>query len=339
MDRRPCVATLVAMVAAAGVAVGCGDSSDGSGSAASASTNSSGAVTGKLCVHQTSSAPTGVAVVDGIKQEVADSGDDLKIEVKNSEGDAAAIQAITEQFLRAGCSVIIPTGSQIAAGYVKREKDTPIVFGSVSAPYKLHVVDSPTEPGRNVTGIGTPIPIEAELDLLKQIMPGIKRVGMIYGASDLSGQLSAELGKAHYSKIGVTGDQVGVSNSAEITDAAQSLVNKGVEAIQVGCDSISAQGIAAMIKVADAAKIPVFGCSDLNLDDGKLFAGGYRYDDVGVATAKLAIEVLKGKDPGSIPVKDFPIAGFFVNEATAKRLGLTIPPAVVAKSPRVVPAT
>lgn len=334
MPRRRYLAVSATFAAVTTLAACGGSDSDGGGDATAAATKESA----KLCLHQTSSAPTGVAVVEGYEKVIDASGRDYTVEVKNSEGDAAAIQAITEQFLKSGCDIITPTGSQIALGYVKREKDVPIVFGSVSAPYKLGIVDSETDPGRNVTGIGTPIPIAQELDLLKQIMPDVKKVGMIYGAADLSGQLSAEMGQEHYGEIGVEGKQIGVANSSEIRDAAQSLVKNGVEALQVGCDSISAQGISAMIKVGAAADVPVFGCSDIGMDEGKLFAGGYRYDEVGEETAKLALKVLDGEDPGSIPVTDHPIAGFYLNEGTAKKLGLEFPEDVIAQSPGITKA-
>ena len=117
--------------------------------------------------------------------------------------------------------------------------------------------------------------------------------------------------------------------------AAQSLVGN-VDAIYVPTDNTVVTALEAVVKVGEENWLPVYAGDTDSVPRGAIGALGFNYFDVGRQTGRMVVRVLKGEKPGDLPVEGVEITELFVNPASAGKMGVTIPQAVVARANSVV---
>jgi putative ABC transport system substrate-binding protein len=186
-----------------------------------------------------------------------------------------------------------------------------------------------------VTGFYTIPPVKRNFDLILAIKPGIKTIGTIWNSAETNSEALNKLAKAEAEKRGIKWVVVTVTSSAEIKNAAESLVGK-VDAILTPQDNTVASAYEALIKVARDAKIPWFSLDVLAVERGAISAVAQHQYQNGVDWAKkVAIPVLLGKDPGTILAVEAEVFEVRVNVAAAKVYGLTIPEGIVKQASKV----
>jgi putative ABC transport system substrate-binding protein len=261
-------------------------------------------------------------------------GQNAKLIIQNPEGDSATNQTIAQGFIDQGCDILVGSATPGAQALAKASKTVPIVFIGVSNPVEAGLVKSLDAPGGNVTGVADRLPVELETDAMIQIKPGIKTIGLIWTTGDTAGEAHVARARNHITSLGLTFVEAPITNSADAIQSAQSLAGR-VDAIQLPCDAPTLSAVPAIVKVADDAKIPVYGCSGEAVANGAILAGDYDYIKVGESAAKLVAQILlDGKDPGAIPVVVPTLLGFTLNKTHATLLGLTIPADLLAKAPK-----
>jgi len=288
----------------------------------------------KICVNQYATASVIEDILNGFRSGLTEQGistEDLVIQ--NPEGDAATQQTLAQGFVSDNCDVIVAIATPGAQVFRKLTSTIPVVFVGSSTPIEAGLVKSFEEPGTNFTGIADPAPVEADIDAMMKVLPHMKSVGLIYKAGDPAGDFLAKRAIAHLEKRGLTPVIASIANAGEATQAAQSLIGK-VEAIELPGDSTTMSGIAGILKIANDAKVPVFGCLSEAVSQGALLSGSYSYVEVGKLAARTVRKVLDGEDPAKIPVVVPNAHGFEINLAQAKKLGLEIPPDVMNRATR-----
>jgi putative ABC transport system substrate-binding protein len=203
--------------------------------------------------------------------------------------------------------------------------DLRVVYMASSSPVVAGVVDSLKRPGGNVTGVTDALPVTGEIDAMKQVMPDMKRVAVIWKNGDPNGDAVAQQAVEHLKKLGMDPRRVTITNLSELTQATQSVIGK-VDAINLPGDVNVLGGIAAVMKVANEADVPVFGSGGDAVKAGAVLGGTYDYEQVGDITGDLVLKVLRGADPATTPVVMVPLDGYAVNDAALKKFGLEVPP-------------
>lgn len=289
------------------------------------------ALAGKtVCINRYASAPVLDDALRGFDEGLDQAGGQAVVRnVQNPEGDAATQQTISQQFANGGCDLVVTVGTAATQAIQQATKTIPVVFLGVSTPVEAGIVATLDKPGANITGVSDPLPVEAEIDGMLAVEPGIKTIGLIYKVGDPAGDALAARAKKHLDAKGIAHVTAGISNPGETTQAAQSLVGR-VDAIQFPCDTTTISGMVGALKVAKDAGLPVFGCTTDAVKGGAILAGSYDYVLVGKATGELAAAVLKGADPSVTAVVVPAIGGFELNKTSADALGLTIPPDMLA---------
>lgn len=279
----------------------------------------------KICINRYVSA----GVIDDIISGLSDGLDDAGVSrdgvvIQNPEADAATQQTLAQGFVSDGCDVIVGIATPGAQVFRRLTDTIPVVFIGSSTPVEAGLVNSFETPGTNFTGVADPAPVEDDIDAMLKVMPGIKAVGVIYKAGDPAGDFLGNRSIAHLKSLGVEPVVAVIANAGEATQAAQSLVGR-VDAVHVPGDSTTMSAIPAILKVADDAKLPVFGGLSEAVSQGALLSGSYSYVEVGYLAADLIKRVLNGEDPAGISVVVPKAAGFEVNTTKADMLGLAIP--------------
>jgi putative tryptophan/tyrosine transport system substrate-binding protein len=293
-------------------------------------------------VFQVLPAPPPDEVRRGFIQALADGGykdgEKVKFEIKDAQGEINNLSLIAKKFVGDRVNMIFAIGTPPLQAAVKvAPPELPVVFAYASDPWGAGAGKTPTDHLPNVTGtIGTN-PLEAEIDLIQEVLPQAKRIGLIYNPGEPNSSYEAKLFKDIATKKGLTVVEQSVSNSAEVLQAAESLATKDIQAFGKIGDYATVAGFNAITKVGFANKIPVFSVDQGDIDAGALAVIGWSYFDDGYRAGELALEVIKGKSPANMPFVPLTKKVLLISQKSAKLYGVTVPDAVLKKADKVLP--
>lgn len=320
--RLGSIAALVLLVAAFGVAAGCGESDEPE---ASASPSVDTTQEFKIGITQIVSHPALDAAVEGFKEGLAEKGfTNVTYDEQNAQGDMATASSIAQKFAGAGLDLILGVATPTSQAIVKADQTTPIVFTAVTDPAGAGLVADAEAPSANVTGVSDMLPLQPHMDLIKQIVPDVKSVGVIYNAGEANSVFLIEAQKEAASAMGIEIVEATASNSSEVQAAAQSLVGR-VDAMSVLTDNTAVSALESIIKVAEQNKIPLIAGDTDSVERGSVAAYAFDYKDLGVQAGYQAAAILSGTPIADIPVEYAETLQLSINEAAAGRMGVTIP--------------
>ncbi len=309
------------------------------GIAAAAAISSARADTVTVAVTAIVEHPALDAAREGVRDALAaagyQEGKNLRFEFQSAQGQPATAAQIARQFVGMGPSVIVPISTPSAQAVVAATKDIPVVFTAVTDPVGAGIVKSLEKPGGNVTGVSDLSPITQHIDLIREIMPSAKRIGVAYNPGEANSVTLLRIFKADAEKQGLSVVEAPASRSADVQAAARSLVGK-VDAIYVPTDNTVVSALEALLGAAEEAKLPVFAGDTDSVKRGAIATIGFDYYQVGRQTGAIVLEVLKGKKPGEIPVQRATGTDLVVNPKAAARFGITIPDDVLKRAKEVV---
>ncbi len=266
--------------------------------------------------------------LDGLKAAGFIEGTNLKFDYQNAQNDVANARNIAEKFLADGDDLIVActTPNSQATVKVARGQKAPVLCGCVTDPVVAGIADSVDKPsGTNVTGMYNPVPIAESFDLFLKIKPNMKTIGTIYNASESNSQTINKAAKAEADKRGLKWVEVTVTSSAEVKDAAQSLIGK-VDAIVIGQDNTVISAFDAVVKTAQDNKLALFTMDPQSVQNGAIASlAANQYKNGVLWATELAVPILLGANPATLtPVrpKEFDLQ---VNVKAATAAGLTIP--------------
>lgn len=263
--------------------------------------------------------------VDGLAEAGYVDGQNIKIDYQNAQGEQANCVTIAQKLVNDKDDLILAIATPAAQAVANLTKDIPILVTAVTDPESAKLVKSNAKPDTNVTGTSDLTPVDAQIQLLKKIVPTAKKVGLMYCSSEQNSMFQINIAKASCEKNGLEYVEGSVSNSNEIQQVTQNMVGK-VDAIYIPTDNMLAAGMATVAMVANAAKLPVICGESGMVTAGGLATYGINYYELGKQTAKQAVEILKdGKNPADMPIEYLEKCDLSVNEETAKAIGVTIP--------------
>ncbi len=280
------------------------------------------------------------AVRDGVRDALAAEGfrdgNEIRFIYQSAGGDVGTATQIANQFVGDGVNVIVPISTPSAQAAVAATTDIPIVFAAVTAPVAAGLVTDINGDGTNVTGTSDLTPVADHLALILEIIPDATRIGVLYNAGEVNSVFLVDILKAAAAERGVTIVEATADNSAAVQSAAASLVGD-VDAIYVPTDNTVVSALDAVIGVGEDAGVPVFAGDTDTVVNGAIATIGFDYYQHGLQAGAVVVRILRGEDPGTIPVQFATGGALAVNPAAAQRMGVTIPQAVIDRADIVVP--
>lgn len=266
------------------------------------------------------------AIETRLDEKTAEGEDTFTYEgyVYNGQADATTLNQIASQLIADEVDVIIPIATPAAQIVQTATEDVqiPVVFSAVSDPVGSGLAESMEAPGANITGTSDALNTNAILDLMLTANPDIKSVGLLYSQSEDSSKQPIADAKAYLEEKGIEYVEKTGTNNTEVTQAADALVAAGVDAIFTPTDNtIMTAELAIFEKFIDAG-IPHYAGADSFALNGAFCGYGVDYENLGTATADMAVEILRGADPATTPVQTFDNGIATVNTETAEALGL-----------------
>lgn len=263
--------------------------------------------------------------VDGLKELGYEEGKNLTLDYQNAQGDQSNCQTIATKLVNDQNDLILAIATPAAQAVANTTKDIPILVTAVTDPADSKLVASNEVPGGNVSGTSDLTPVKEQINLIPQIVPDAKTVGMVYCSSEANSVFQIEIAKAEAAALGLEVVEATVSNSNEIQQVVQSLVGK-VEAIYIPTDNMLAAGMSTVVGVTNPAKIPVICGEEGMVTNGGTATYGINYYDLGKLTATQAVAILKdGKNPAEMPIEYCVDCDLVLNEKAAEEMGMTFP--------------
>ncbi|EGR2838684.1 ABC transporter substrate-binding protein [Vibrio cholerae] len=293
------------------------------------------AKTAKVAVSQIVEHPaldaTRQGLLDGLKAKGYEEGKNLEFDYKTAQGNPAIAVQIARQFVGENPDVLVGIATPTAQALVSATKTMPIVFTAVTDPVGAKLVKQLEQPGKNVTGLSDLSPVEQHVELIKEILPNVKSIGVVYNPGEANAVSLMELLKLSAAKHGIKLVEATALKSADVQSATQAIAEKS-DVIYALIDNTVASAIEGMIVAANQAKTPVFGAATSYVERGAIASLGFDYYQIGVQTADYVAAILEGKEPGSLDVQVAKGSDLVINKTAAEQLGITIPEAVLARA-------
>lgn len=288
-----------------------------------------------VAITQIAEHPSANAVREGILAALKDNGYEngktLKLIFENAQGSPVTATQIAKKFVALKPNVIIPITTPSTQAVVKANENysLPIVFAAVTDPVASGIVTSLDHPGGNITGVTDAAPIKRQFDIFKQILPHLKTLGVIYNPGDNSSITPVKEAREISKDMGITLVESTAFKTSDVPGALQQLAGKKVDAIFVPLDNTILSAMDAVLKIAFQYNIPVFTSDSDSVAQGALASSGYSHFDTGYAAGKIAAQVLKGANVGSIPIANAQNLNVYINLKSAKKLNVTFPKAII----------
>ena len=270
--------------------------------------------------------------VDGLASKGFKEGQNITFDRQNAQADQSNLQNIANRFVNNKVNLICAIATPAAQTVANITPDIPIVGTAITDYVAAKLVKDNAKPGTNVTGTTDMNPVEAQLDLALQLVPGAKTIGTIYCSSEVNSQLQVDILKKAAANKKVEIKEATVSTVNDIQQAARSLIGK-VDAIYIPTDNVLASAMPTLTIVTEEAKLPVICGEGGMVNAGGTATLGVDYYKLGVQTGEMAADILNGKaKPQDMAIqfqKDFDI---IVNVEGAKKIGLTIPEEILKKA-------
>ncbi len=263
--------------------------------------------------------------VDGLKDAGFIDGQNIEIDYENAQGEQANCVTIAQKLVNDQSDLIFAIATPAAQAVANMTSDIPILVSSVTDPKTAQLVESNEKPGTNVSGTSDLTPCAAQISLLKRLLSSAKKVAILFCSSEENSRFQANLAEAACQKEGLDFVEATVSNTNEVQQVVQSLVGK-VDAIYAPTDNMIASSMATVALVTTPNKIPVICGEEGMVQGGGLATYGINYYELGLQTAKMAVEILKdGKKPADMPIQYLEKCDFSYNKEVADELGIEIP--------------
>lgn len=282
----------------------------------------------RIAIVKSSNSSSFQAATDGVKKEIR-KGDISPVFIEYDLSlSFADEQQVVEKVRELNPDLIVTIGSKSTALFSEKIKDIPIVFSAVLNPISSGFVQSLWSPGKNLTGASLDIPVRTQLDKFKLIVPGMRKLGVIYTHD--SEPLVREAEKV-CQEMGLELVSVGISSEKEIPRTIEILGQK-VDGLWAVADTVifTPQSTQYLLLYSLRNGIPFAGPFTSFVKGGALFTLAWDDKDVGRQSGELALRVLAGEDPGRIPVTTPRMIYLILNLRTAEQINLEIPPHIVS---------
>ena len=267
------------------------------------------------------------AVRDGTKDELKaegfEAGKNLKWEYQSAQGNAGTAGQIAKKFVGDNPDVIVAIATPSAQPMVAATKSIPIVYSAIADPIAAQLVKDWTPSGTNVTGLSHMLDPVKQVEIIKKVVPNVKRVGIVYNPGEANSVSALKSIKAVLEKQGITLVEAAAPRTVDVSPAAKSLVGK-IDVMYSTTDNNVVSTYEALAKVCNDAKIPLIASDTDSVKRGAIAALGVNFYDLGRQTGKVVARILRGEKPGDIASATSKNLELHINTVAAQKQGVNL---------------
>ncbi len=264
--------------------------------------------------------------LEGLKESGFVEGENLTVKYNNAAADMSTTQQISENFVSDKVDLIcaIATPSAQASYNAAMSAGIPVIYTAVTDPATAELADADGNPVGEITGTSDILPVEAQLKMIREILPDAKTIGILYTLSEANSEYSISIYEDLADKYGFTIETSGITNTSEVQLAASNLLEK-VDCITNLTDNTVVSALPTILALANDKNIPVFGSEIEQVKLGCVAAEGLDYYQLGIDTGKMAAKVLSGEAKASeLPFETISESSLYVNTKAAADLGIEL---------------
>ena len=274
-------------------------------------------------------------VLEALNQAGYSQGKNLKWQYQSAQGNTGTAAQIARKFIGDRADAIVAIGTPSAQAAVAGTKRIPIVFTAVTDPVQGQLTPSWEASGTNVTGVSDVLELSKQVELIQQVVPEAKRIGIVYNPGEANSVAVVEALKEILPQYDLSLVEAAAPRSVDVGSAARSLVGK-VDVIYTSTDNNVVSAYEALVKVGNDMKIPLIASDTDSVKRGAIAALGVNYYDLGLQTGRLVVRILEGEKPGDIKPQTSDNIQLFVNLAAAEKQGVTLSPELIDSATEVI---
>jgi putative tryptophan/tyrosine transport system substrate-binding protein len=265
-------------------------------------------------------------------------GQNLVFLQRYAEGHAERLGGLAAELKAANADVIVTLGYPAALAAKMSTKDVPIVVTGAGDPVATGLVEGLARPGGNITGV-TELSTELSakrLEILKDAVPNLRRVAMLWNAADLGMTLRYRSAQDAARVLGVTVLALGVREPDDFNNAFAEMTREPPDAILMVSDALTVLNRGRVVEFSNANRLPTIFENAAIVRDGGLMSYGPKQSDIGERAAELVARILRGSRPADLPLELPTRFEFVINLKSARTLGLTLPPTLITRADEVI---
>ena len=264
-------------------------------------------------------------------------GRTVAIEYRWGEGRNERYAEIAEEFVRLKVDVIVTYGTPPSKAAKQATAVIPIVFAAAADPVGSGLVSSLARPGGNITGLSLQQSdiVGKKLELLREVVTGLRRLALLGNVGNASSMLEVGEVRTAAGTLGIEIVPVDIKRAEDIAPAFDAF-GGSAEALYVSTDPLIFTNISRINTLAVGARLPTIYNGKEYIESGGLMSYGPNYPDLFRRAADFVDKILRGAKPGAFPVEQPTKFDFAINLTTAKAIGLTIPPSLLARADEVI---
>lgn len=267
--------------------------------------------------------------LQGLEEAGLVEGVDYTVEYQNAGFDDNIATQIGATFSAMGVDLMaaIATPSATACFAAAEDKDIPVIFTAITDPVGANLDSG------NITGTSDVLPVEGQLDLIRQLQPNAGTIGIVYTTSEANSVYSVGVYEEKAADYGFAIETVGVLEQSEVTQAVDTLLSKGVDCISNLTDNTVVGVLPAILEKTNEAGVPVYGSEIEQMKLGCVAGAGLDYVKLGVQTGQMAAKILRGEAAcQDLPYEVIENYDLYINSEALDAMGLAVPDAVSANA-------
>lgn len=279
------------------------------------------------------------AVRDGVKKALEEAGyvdgKNLRWQYQTAQGNVGTAAQIARKFIGDEPDVIVAISTPSAQTVLSNTKNIPMVFSAITDPIGAKLIANWEASGTNVTGVSNVLNVNHQIDLILEVVPNAKRIGVVYNPAEANAAYYVKHLEELLPARGLTLVTAAAPRTVDVGTAARSLVGK-IDVFYSVSDNNVVAAYESLSKVASDAKIPLIGADPLTAERGAAVTMGVDYHELGVQTGRMVLRILDGEKPGDIKPETGEKLDLFINLRAAREQGITLPQGLLDRATRII---
>jgi len=265
------------------------------------------------------------AARDGFLAALNEAGIDFEYDYQNAHGDSQIVNTIAQRFVGNNVDLVLAIATPSVQAMSAATESIPIVGTAITSYERAGVVYSNEAPGGNVTGASDMNPIEAQINMILEFVPGIQTLGIVYSSNEANSVYQAEIARGIAEGLGLTVEVGTVTTTGYVQQNTLSVANR-VDAIFIPTDNTHADAMSIVAQVSLETGVPVFPGEENMTLAGGVATQSVNYFELGKQSGQMAVAILRdGADPATMPIQFAQTLNYIVNGFMVEELGITVP--------------
>jgi ABC-type uncharacterized transport system substrate-binding protein len=263
-------------------------------------------------------------------------GTSMRLSVRSAQLDTGTMNAIMAQVAEERPDLLLTFSTPTLQAAMRRMRGVPVVFNLVASPEAAKVCTTPHDHLPGFTGVSSASDYDALARALREAFPAARTAGGIFCPSEVNSEYNrVEMARA-LAAVGIEYQPMPADRPSDVPAALDAAIARRPDALIALSDNLSSTAMPAVLKAASGARVPLVGfVSDL-AEGGALFVLARDFRELGLQGGAMAARVLRGESADTMPIELPHTTRLIVNETAARTLGITLPPAMVARADQVI---